>query len=418
MARGRLVSRLLYLAERLRRGPPRAPQPETAPDVPASTDPPDRPEGTVLWMHAPEAQDAAPLLALTQEVSRLRGEPVHGLLTYSGGTPPAILAEAVISLPAPSDTSTAVARFLDHCKPDVGLVLGLPDRPQMLTMARREGVPLFLAAPRRGMAERRLPLLPASLIDLFDTCLAPSGSDARLLRARVSDPDRIVTTGPLTDTGIALPCDEAELSRVAAQLSARPAWLALRPDSGELIAIEDAHRIAARSAHRLLLILSLDDTHTAETAAQLFEDAGWRTARRSRGETPAPEIQVYIADGDDEASSQELWFRLAPIVFIGGTLSDNRPADPFAPAAHGAAIIHGPRTGSEPRRFETLRKGNATLLIDAPEALGPSVTRLLSPDLAAQLALAGWSVVSEGAHVIDRMARMIDEALDRREEQK
>ena len=34
------------------------------------------------------------------------------------------------------------------------------------------------------------------------------------------------------------------------------------------------------------------------------------------------------------------------------------------------------------------------------------------PDLAAELALAGWSVVSDSAHVNDRLARMMDEAID------
>lgn len=413
-----LRSRLLYLGDRLGqvwRGISR-PRPETPPEDtedPATPLPDTRPEGTVIWMHASTASDTAPIVALTQEVARLRGEPVHGLVTYVEGTLPASVRSTTQSVKAPGENAAAIEAFLDRFRPDLGVCLGLPDRPRLFSIAHTRGIPLYLASPVRGIAQRRLPMLAASLLGNFDLCLAPSGADARLLRAHLADPARVVTTGPLSDIGIALPCDERELDRLTRLIAARPVWMAAGPQPSEIETIEAAHREAARSAHRLMLILQVGDEVTGEAVARIFEDRGWRTARRSVSGDPAPEVQVFVADGpEDEA---ELWFRLASIVFLGGTLAGDIPADPFRAAAHGAAIIAGRSGRGAGRRLERLIEAGAVRQIDGAEDLGAAVQALLAPDEAAAQALAGWSVVSEGAHVIDRMARLIDEALDRAE---
>lgn len=412
-----LVSRLLYMLDGFGRerqvADTASDAPQPAPDIAVQV-PLERPEGLIVWMHLPDAAHAGPLPALAQELSRLRGEPVHALLTSSRGRSPSGIATAVTTVGVPADSSGPVRDFFEHWSPDLGIVLGLPDRPALLEAARARGMPLFLAFPERGIAERRIPMLPASLLHLFDACFAPSGEDARLLRAALRDENKVITTGPFSDTALTLPCDEAELSRISHLLSSRPVWMAHHPRNAELPAIEAGHRVAARSAHRLLLIVVPAPDQSAEEIAGTFEREGWRTARRAAGEDPTSDIQVFIADGEDDAQvyEEEIWFRIAPIVFSGGTLAGGATSDPFRAAAHGTAIVHGPETSEGSGRFLKLRDARATEPIQAPEELGPTVSRLLSPDLAAELALAGWSVVSESAHVIDRMARMMDEAID------
>lgn len=416
MRRRRIVSRALYLLDKIRRGSDPADMPAAPVEgaVSSNTAPEPRPDGLVLWMHATDAATSGPLPALAQELSRLRGEPVHALLTSSRGQVPAAIRHSVISLPAPSDTPASVRGFLDHCRPDFGVVLGLPDRPVLLEAANADGMGLILGFPKRAVADRRLPLLAGSLLHLFDVCLAPSGEDARLIRAQAPDDLDVITTGPVLDTALTFPCDETELTRLAACVGSRPVWLAHQPQLHEIKAIEAAHRVAARSAHRLLLILVPPIGAAAAEISAVFEAQGWRTALRSEGLDPDAETQVFIADAEEDETmgEDELWFRLAPIVFCGGTLSGRVQSDPFRAATHGTAIIHGPETPQHADRFARLGHAGATLRIGKPDELGEAVRKLLSPDVAADLALAGWSVVSESAQVIDGLARRIDEALD------
>ncbi|MGI9394289.1 MAG: 3-deoxy-D-manno-octulosonic acid transferase, partial [Boseongicola sp.] len=140
-----------------------------------------------------------------------------------------------------------------------------------------------------------------------------------------------------------------------------------------------------------------------------LEAQGWRTALRSKGEEPEEDIQVYVADTEEEMG---LWYRLAPITFMGGTLDPNALAsDPFEPASLGSAVVHGPNIGNNSHRFSRLRKANATAELTSPDELGDMIFNLQAPDKAATLAHAGWSLTSESAHVVEKLAELIDAEL-------
>jgi 3-deoxy-D-manno-octulosonic-acid transferase len=67
--------------------------------------------------------------------------------------------------------------------------------------------------------------------------------------------------------------------------------------------------------------------------------AGLASAMRSRGQLPARDTEVYIADTIGELG---LIYRLAPIVFMGGSLVRHGGQNPIEAAKLGAAILHGP----------------------------------------------------------------------------
>src|SRR5204863_7367457 len=62
-------------------------------------------------------------------------------------------------------------------------------------------------------------------------------------------------------------------------------------------------------------------------------------ALRSRGELPGPDTDVYVADTLGELG---LVYRVAPIVFVGGSLASHGGQNPIEPIKLGAAILHGP----------------------------------------------------------------------------
>lgn len=374
-----------------------------------------RPEGTLIWLHAKRTEDTGVAAALVAALGNLRDEPIHCLTTtLEAGAPVAGHEGAIIHQLVPGDTSGSVRRFLAHWSPDIGVILSAPDRPLLLTEARARDCPLILAAPRRGETSPtgRMGLLPASLVDVFDRCFAPSAAEAEALRKHVPA-DRVVVTGPLTDTAVALPCNQAECDAIADQLAGRPVWLAAGTEDADLHAVERAHRRATRAAHRLLLVISPNDAATGPKIAAWFENKGWRTATRSAGDEPTEDVQVYVADTSGEMG---LWYRLSPVTYLGGTFTPGRqPLDPFGPASLGSAVIHGPERGPAPARFRKLAVAGASRQLEDPEALGEVIYTLLAPDKAAALAHTGWLVTTESAHVVETIAEYIDEALLRKQ---
>ncbi len=366
-----------------------------------------RPEGCLIWMLTETAEEAGPAPALAFALSQRLEAPVHMLVTPLEDLPLVNAVEqAVIHQFAPGDTEGTIRRFLDHWRPDFGVVVGHPARPQLLAAAQRRDIPLFHAVARRDARTqaRKWP----SYLGGFDTCFAASASDANFLRSHLRNRDTIVEiSGPLSDTVYALPCNAAECDDLANLLGGRPVWLAAEITGGELDTIEAAHRKAFRAAHRLLLIIVPRDGANADRMAKTLEGKGWRVARRTNLEEPDPETQVYLADTEDELG---LWYRLAPASFIGGSLdAEVEPTDPFHAAALGSAVLHGGNAGRNPSRFEALNRHGASMRVTNADELGEAVVTLLAPDKAASLAQAGWMATTESAHVVERLAEVLEE---------
>jgi 3-deoxy-D-manno-octulosonic-acid transferase len=140
-------------------------------------------------------------------------------------------------------------------------------------------------------------------------------------------------------------------------------------------------------------------------ALSLEQAEGWRVARRSAEEEPDTEVEVYIADAPAEMG---LWYRLAPVTFLGGSLyGGGSRRDPFEAAALGSAILHGPQGGPWAPALARLAEARASRPVAGPGDLADGLTDLLSPDRAARLAQGAWAVATAGAEVTDRIVMQI-----------
>ena len=181
------------------------------------------------------------------------------------------------------------------------------------------------------------------------------------------------------------------------------------PPEAEEAPLIAAHRAALRLAHRMLLILAPEDPARAGPVAErMAQVEGWTVARRSLEEEPEDEVQVYIVD----ASELGLWLRLAPVTYLGGSLSSGGARlDPAYPAALGSTIIHGPRAGAYGTTVGRLAAAQATALVGSGADLADALGELVAPDRAARYAQAAWAVTTEGADVTDHVLALIRDAM-------
>ena len=135
---------------------------------------------------------------------------------------------------------------------------------------------------------------------------------------------------------------------------------------------------------------------------------GWSVARRDADEDPGETTDIFVADVPEEIG---LYYRLAPITFLGGTLADKEVPTVAHPAALGSALIVGPFPGGQADMLRPLRRGGACVLVAHSDRLGAAVTDLLAPDRAAELALAAWEITSAGSQVLDRLSAAVLPAL-------
>lgn len=320
-----------------------------------------------------------------------------------------------IRQPQPPDTIPAAEAFLTHWHPDLCLWSGGELQPALLICAAREGVPLCLVDAEEALLERsRWPWLrdlPRAVLAEFTEIHARDEAAARQARRMGADPARVQVTGVLQEGALTLPCREADLEEMSRLMRARPVWLAAMVQPEELDTVLGAHHEASRAAHRCVLIVVPDDPAQSTNMASRIAAQGWRHIAWSTGALPDEATQVILADTRGEMG---LWYRLAPISFMGSSLvSGQHGRDPDEPAAHGSAILYGPNVSRYLHRYSRYAEAGAARIVRDTDTLAAAVQALLPPDRAATMAHAAWEVASRGAAVTDRAVEMVLDTLDR-----
>lgn len=378
-----------------------------------------RPEGAVIWGHATSADHVRALIQLCERLAAQRAGPracpLSLLLTTAPGVPiPGHTRGTTVTEDLPGENGTDPGAFLDHWRPDLCLWTGGDLRPALLVEAEARGVPLFLVDADRSLLERAgwrwLSDVPRAVLTRFTRIMARSENTAQYLRRQGVRDDVISVTGVFQEGAITLPYNDALREEMATCLRGRPIWLAAMLKLEELDIVLAAHRQASRLAHRLFLIIVPDDPADAERFAQALADGGWRYTIWSHGDMPEETTQILLADTRGELG---LWYRLAPISFMGRSLGAGMGgSDPNEPAAHGSAIVYGPNVGRYLPSYTRYAEAGAARIVRDVDTLAAALSRLIAADQAAAMAHAAWDVASIGAEVTDRIAELVHDTLD------
>jgi 3-deoxy-D-manno-octulosonic-acid transferase len=371
---------------------------------------PSRPLGRLVWLHAPGEGLLSPMRALARRLVEEDGLPV--LLTAPVDHP---AIPGVILQPPPADSPVDARVFLDHWRPEIALFAGGQLRPAVMHEAGERKIPMLVVNGKAPAFLRErdgwYPGLMRSALARFQAILAVDEAAARAFRKGGAALSAVAVTGRMEDEGITLPGLEAERSSLARLLAARPVWFAAGVPEAEEAAVIQAHRMALHYSHRLLMIVMPEDPARAGSLASQLESAeGWAVAQRALEQEPEADIEVFVVDNPAEYG---LWYRLAPVTFLGGSLLGRGPMrNPLEAAALGSAILHGPRTGTAGPVFGRLGAARATRAVASATELGDALGDLLAPDRAARLAQAAWAVASDGAEVTDGILNRLRAILD------
>jgi 3-deoxy-D-manno-octulosonic-acid transferase len=138
---------------------------------------------------------------------------------------------------------------------------------------------------------------------------------------------------------------------------------------------------------------------------------GLRVARRSEGGVIAPDTDIYLADTMGELG---LFYRLAGVAFIGGSLTDRGGHNPFEPARLDCAVLHGPDMRNCIGMAAALAAACATEVVADEAELARAVSALLSrPRLRAERCRAGARAAAAGYAVLDAVDERLAPWLDR-----
>ena len=336
-----------------------------------------RPEGALLWMHAASVGETMSILPVL-EALRTRAKV---LLTTGTVTSQAMLDQRlsrqglsgeVLHRFAPLDVPAWVARFLSHWRPDVACFVESELWPNQLALCRAMGIPLMLVNGRMSDRSfrywRSVPKLARSVVGGFARVQARGDEDAERLRALGAE--HVESLGDLKLAAPPLPVDQVELERLRGMLACRPVWLAASTHPGEEALIAGVHRELAPAHPGLLTVIAPRHPNRGPRLA-----AELRASRRSVGCDPPDGAGIWIVDTMDELG---LWYRLAPIAFVGRSLAaPGGGQNPLEPARLGCAIAVGPHTGNFRDHVNLLRDAGGLVRVEDVGALAAFVSGML-----------------------------------------
>ncbi len=325
-----------------------------------------RPAGRLIWFHGASVGEMNAIFPL---IERVRAQNLNVLVTSgtvtSAGVAEKRLPPDVIHQFSPVDLPQFAARFLDHWKPDLGLFVESDLWPSMIMAASERNVPLILINGRLSERSfnrwRMIPRTIGALLRRFDLCLAQSTDDGARY-AGLGAP-RISTTGNLKLDVPAPAADADKLAALQDVLGTRPVITAASTHPGEETEIVDAHRRLKHSFPGLLTIIAPRHPERGQGIAEIAKVAGLTAVLRSQDQLPRASTDIYVADTLGELG---LFYRVAPIVFVGGSLVSHGGQNPIEAIKLGAAVLHGPHVANFAEIYAALDEaGGAELVTDA-----------------------------------------------------
>jgi len=363
----------------------------------------ERPAGPLVWIHGASVGE---VLAAAALIERLRAQDIRILLTSGTVTSAEIVAKRfpadIIHQYIPYDSPRFVARFLDHWQPSLALFIESDIWPNLILSAAQRRLPMVLINGRMSQRSfprwQRLAATIGALLGRFDICLAQSDTDAERFAALGSRNVRV--TGNLKLDVHAPPADALKLETLVAATAGRPVIVASSTHPGEEEILLETHVALATFFPTLLTIIVPRHAHRGEAIAKIMEAGGAQAALRSRDELPSAATDIYVADTMGELG---LFYRLSPVVFMGGSLVPHGGQNPIEPVKLGAAIVHGPHVF------------NFTDVYEALDAAGGARQAVSSEQLVKQLGqmLGNVAVREASIDAAEQVVARLGGALDR-----
>lgn len=406
----------LYLGRRKARGkedPLRFPERRGHASVP-------RPHGPLVWIHAASVGESLSMLPLLRHLRETRPG-LRLLLTTGTVTSARMMAdrlpEGCIHQYVPVDRIRFVRRFLDHWRPDMVLWAESEFWPNMLTEVRRRRVPLVLlngrVSDRSYRSWQRFRGVIGPLLAGFTLCLGQTQDDAERL-ATLGAP-ACECLGNLKFAAPPLPADEDALGRLRRVLGDRPVWLAASTHAGEEEMAARLHHTLAQKHPGLLTIVVPRHAHRGDELRPELEAEDLVVAQRSRGEMPEAKVDLFLGDTMGEMG---LFFRLAPVVFVGKSLIGHGGQNPLEAARLGCAVVMGPHMDNFAEMTRRMVTGGAALQVGSEGELALTVDRLLRDEAERRhLGDRGHDFATQEMVVLERVVERLAPLLDAAERQ-
>ena len=367
---------------------------------------------SVIWIHAVsvgEAEAAFPLIRTLRRQFPYTPFLVTTTTPTGSARVQAMLKDEVAHVYLPYDLPDAVARFLDHFRPSLAVVLETEIWPNLFHASAIRGIPLAIVNARlsersaRGYA--RLGNLTRQTLANVRLIAAQTQADADRFLAVGAKPETVKMTGNIK-YDIELPDDYFRQGIVLRDslFGKRPVWIAASTHEGEELLVLRAFAEIRVAKPELLLVLVPRHPPRFDKVASLCLSEGFTLSRRCLHET-AKQADVFLVDTLGELRQ---FYAASDIAFIGGSLVPVGGHNVLEAAVAGIPVIFGPHMFNFLEAGRRLKEaGGAVQISDGGQLAGIVIDLLHHVNHNLRMGEAGREFVEAGRGALGRVVEAL-----------
>ncbi len=302
----------------------------------------------VIWVHAVsvgETRAAQPLVEAL--LARYAGAQV--LMTYmtptGRETGENLFGERVLHAYLPYDYPATVARFLDHFRPRLGLIMETEIWFNLLAGCAARHIPVLLVngrlSEKSAAGYRRIAGLARSALRSMAAVTAQSEADAE--RFRLLGAERVLLCGNL----------KFDITPDPVLVARGMAWRAALPVLRQVLAVTNTREgeealildafcaVPGERRSRVLLVVVPRHPQRFNDVAALIGRSGLKLARRSLNQFPSTDTQVWLGDSMGEMAA---YYAMCDVALVGGSLLPFGAHNLIEACAQGKPVLIGPHT--------------------------------------------------------------------------
>jgi 3-deoxy-D-manno-octulosonic-acid transferase len=379
------------------------------------------PEGRPrIWLHGASAGD---LLALSPLIPRLRARFPEGRIILSTMTDSgqmmarqrlALQVDAIVY--APWDLLGATRRAVAALEPDLLVLEYTEIWPNLIAAARNRGARVALTngrfSPQHLHRYRWLFRLIGNPLQKLDLFLMREAEEAERAQQLGAPAAKVEVTGNTKFDALvdlqALPGDDGGLAAALGFPLEAPVWIAGSTHEGEEERLLEVYQRLQVCFPELRLVLAPRYVDRAERLVALAEARGFAVALRSGGNPRGAPVVVL-----DTIGELARLYRLATVVFVGGSFTTRGGQNILEPAAQGRPVLFGPHMENFHDSVQVL-VGRGGIQVKDPEHLERTLHELLSrPEAARNLGTMAREAVQQISGASDRNVELLAGLLER-----
>ncbi|XID74813.1 lipid IV(A) 3-deoxy-D-manno-octulosonic acid transferase [Alkanindiges sp. WGS2144] len=315
----------------------------------------------------------------------------------------------------PVDTQGLMRQFLRRYQPMLFVLIETELWPNAMALTHQANIPIVLLnarlSARSAGGYARVSHLTRLMLEQLSCIAAQDADTAQRFIDLGADKNKVVVTGSVK-FDIQPPehlLAQAEQLKQQWQLANRPVLVAASTHEPEEAEILTCFKQLLAEFPQAVLIMVPRHPERFDRVAALIEQQGFVVFRRSQQQVIEADAQVYLADSMGELW---LWYTMANMAFVGGSLSNTGGHNPLEPIRVGIPVVLGEHTFNFKVIVEQLLQAQAiTQVTSAAELMQIWLNWLRQPALAQQQQQNALKVMQDNQGALARQLAVLDKLL-------